>query len=46
MQTSDLTQGNVSRLLIGQALPMIWGIFAIISMNLADTYFVGQLGNR
>jgi len=44
MQTSDLTQGNVSRLLIGQALPMIWGIFAVISMNLADTYFVGQLG--
>ena len=44
MQTSDLTQGNVSQLLIGQALPMIWGIFAVISMNLADTYFVGQLG--
>jgi len=46
MQTSDLTQGNVSRLLMGQALPMIWGIFAVISMNLADTYFVGQLGTN
>jgi len=44
MQTSDLTQGNVPRLLLNQALPMIWGIFAIISMNLADSYFVGQLG--
>ncbi|MEB8430826.1 MATE family efflux transporter [Cocleimonas sp. KMM 6892] len=44
MQTYDLTEGNVPRLLLGQALPMIWGIFAVISMNLADTYFVGQLG--
>lgn len=45
MQTVDLTKGKVSQLLISQALPMIWGILAIISMNLADTYFVGQLGD-
>lgn len=44
MQTSDLTQGNVSKILIAQGIPMIWGILAIISMNLADTFFVGQLG--
>jgi len=44
MQTVDLTKGSVPKLLSSQALPMIWGIFAVISMNLADTYFVGQLG--
>ncbi len=33
-------------MLASQALPMIWGILAIISMNLADTYFVGQLGTN
>jgi len=44
MKTVDLTQGNVPRLLATQAIPMIWGIFAVISMNLADAYFVGQLG--
>lgn len=46
MQTVDLTKGKVSQLLFSQALPMIWGILAIISMNLADTYFVGQLGTN
>ena len=45
MQTLDLTQGKVSSLLINQSLPMVWGILAIISMNLADAYFVGQLGS-
>ena len=44
MKTSKLTEGDVPRLLMNQALPMVWGIFAIISMNLADSYFVGQLG--
>ena len=44
MKTAKLTEGDVPRLLLSQALPMIWGIFAIISMNLADSYFVGQLG--
>ena len=46
MQTVDLTKGKVSHLLVSQALPMVWGILAIISMNLADTYFVGQLGTN
>lgn len=27
-------------------LPLVWGIFAIIAFNLADTYFVGQLGTQ
>lgn len=41
-----LTEGNVSTQLIKLTLPLVWGIFAIIAFNLADTYFVGQLGTR
>lgn len=44
MRKRDLTQGDERQLLVQMTLPMIWGIFAILSMNLADTYFVGQLG--
>ena len=40
----DLTQGDVKSHLIRMTLPMIWGLVAIMSMNLADTFFVGQLG--
>jgi len=41
-----LTEGNVSSQLIKLTLPLIGGIFAIIAFNLADTYFVGQLGTQ
>jgi putative MATE family efflux protein len=41
-----LTEGPVGRHLVTMTLPMIWGILAIMTFNLADTFFVGQLGVR
>ena len=39
-----LTEGPVGRHLITLTIPMIWGLLAIMTFNVADTYFVGQLG--
>lgn len=39
-----LTEGPVGPQLVKLALPMVWGLFALIAFNLVDTYFVGQLG--
>ncbi len=39
-----LTQGPILATLLKLALPMIWGIFVVMTFNLVDTYFVGQLG--
>lgn len=41
-----LTSGSVNRHLVGMSVPMAWGILAVISFNVADAYFVGQLGTR
>ncbi|MGF1488166.1 MAG: MATE family efflux transporter [Prochloraceae cyanobacterium] len=41
---ATLTEGNISTQLFKLTLPMTWGIFALFSFNLIDTYFVGQLG--
>ncbi|MCB1680380.1 MAG: MATE family efflux transporter [Rhodospirillales bacterium] len=40
----NLTEGPVLKHLIRLTLPMIWGIAAIISFQLVDTYFISQLG--
>ena len=40
----SLTEGAISDRLTRLTLPMVWGIFAIVAFNLADTYYVGQLG--
>ena len=40
----DLTNGSVGTQLFGLAGPMLFGIAAVISMQLVDTYFVGRLG--
>ena len=40
----DLTRGSVSRRLLGLAGPMMFGIAAVISVQLIDTFFVGRLG--
>lgn len=40
----DLTTGNVRAHLIRLTIPMIWGIAAIISFQLVDTYYVSLLG--
>lgn len=41
-----LTEGPVGRNILKLALPMIWGIFVVMAFNLADTFFVAQLGTR
>ena len=41
---NNLTQGAIASQLIKLTLPMVGGIAAIVAFNLADTYFVGQLG--
>lgn len=40
----NLTEGSLKRHLIRLTLPMTWGIFAIISFQLVDTYYVSLLG--
>lgn len=42
----QLTEGSVARHLVNLTIPMIGGVFAVIAFNLADTYFVGQLGTK
>lgn len=44
MARHDLTQGDVKSLLRTLTIPMIFGILGLVAFNLADTYFVGQLG--
>ena len=39
-----LTTGKIGNQLIKLTLPMVWGIFALVAFNLADTYYVGRLG--
>ena len=39
-----LTQGTVGGAIRSLMLPMLMGMVALISYNIADTYFVGQLG--
>lgn len=39
----DLTKGEVKQHLIRLTVPMIWGLFAIISFQLVDTYFISRL---
>ncbi|WP_445360505.1 MATE family efflux transporter [Microbulbifer sp. EKSA005] len=41
----SLLEGSVSSHLQRLALPMVWGILAAMSFNIADTYFVSQLGD-
>lgn len=41
---NDLTQGDIAKTLTKLTIPMIFGIFGIVAFNLADTFFVGQLG--
>ncbi len=42
----DLTTGSLAGHLLRLTIPMIWGIFAIISFQLADIYFVSLLGTE
>jgi len=42
----SLTEGPIRNRLVSLTLPMVGGIFAIVAFNLADTYYVGQLGTN
>ncbi len=42
----DLTKGPVEKHLIRLTVPMIWGLVAVISVQIADTYFISKLGTR
>ncbi|MEE2644259.1 MAG: MATE family efflux transporter [Myxococcota bacterium] len=44
--TSLLTTGRIAPLLRRLAVPMVIGVFALLSVNLVDTYFVGLLGTE
>ncbi|MEE4201494.1 MATE family efflux transporter [Erythrobacter sp.] len=41
---AKLTRGSIVGHLVGQTLPAIVGVAAIISIGLVDAYFIGQLG--
>lgn len=42
--TAKLTKGPVTGHLVGQTLPAIIGVTAVMSIGLVDAYFIGQLG--
>ena len=44
MAKADLTRGPVWKALAWVSAPMSFGIFAVLSVGLADAYFLGQLG--
>ena len=41
----DLTSGPVHKHLIRMTIPMIWGLLAVIAVQLADTYFIGLMND-
>ncbi|MCI4667963.1 MAG: MATE family efflux transporter [Bacteroidia bacterium] len=43
---AKLTEGPIAPMLTRLTIPMIVGIFAMVSFNLVDTYFVGQIGTN
>lgn len=42
----DLTSGPVAGHLVRMTIPMIWGIFAIISFQLVDIFYISLLGTQ
>ena len=43
---AKLASGSITGHLIGQTLPAIIGVAAIMSISLVDAYFIGQLGSE
>ena len=41
---AKLASGSIRSHLVGQTLPMVFGVAAIMSVGLIDAYFIGQLG--
>ena len=46
LSRQDLTHGNIIHHLRRLSLPMVWGIFAIVSTTLIDTYYISLLGTK
>lgn len=44
--SAKLTRGSISGHLVGQTLPAIIGVAAIMSIGLVDAYFIGKLGSE
>ncbi|QQG36295.1 MAG: MATE family efflux transporter [Micavibrio aeruginosavorus] len=42
----DLTAGHIPQHLVRLTVPMIWGIMAIVSFQLVDTWYISMLGTR
>lgn len=42
----NLTEGDITGHLIRLSVPMVWGIFAIISFQLVDTFYISLLGTE
>lgn len=45
-QSAKLVRGSITGHLVGQTLPAIIGVAAIMSIGLVDAYFIGQLGSE
>lgn len=45
MATRNLTEGPVWRALAAVSAPLVLGIFGVLSVGVADAYFLGQLGS-
>ncbi|MFC1810592.1 MATE family efflux transporter [Patescibacteria group bacterium] len=45
-ENPQLIEGPVRKTLIHLTIPMIFGMLGMVAFNLADTYFVGQLGTN
>ena len=43
--SAKLTKGPITGHLVGQTLPAIIGVAAIMSIGLVDAYFIGKLGS-
>lgn len=44
--TAKLAHGSVPAHLISQTMPMVFGVAAMMSIGLIDSYFIGQLGRE
>jgi putative MATE family efflux protein len=44
-ENAKLTRGSIRGHLVGQTLPAIIGVAAIMSIGLVDSYFIGKLGS-
>ncbi len=43
---ANLTEGNITKLLIRLTLPMMAGMVSMIIFNLVDSFYIGQLGKN